>query len=90
MGTVGASVVVQGLCECAALADRAGGRGIGFADCSRCTPGVCLLCRNTALHLASQEGHTETAMALVAAGADVHRTFNDGYGRRFRCVAGAV
>ena len=51
---------------------------------------VCLRRRRTALHLASYYGHTETAKALVAAGADVHRRNNDGYGRRFRCVAGAV
>jgi hypothetical protein len=38
------------------------------------------LCRWTALHLASQEGHTETALALVTAGADVHCQDNDGYG----------
>jgi hypothetical protein len=30
------------------------------------------LCRKKALHWASQNGHTETAMALVEAGADVH------------------
>ena len=30
------------------------------------------LCRNTALHIASKCGHTEKAMALVKAGADVH------------------
>ncbi len=37
-------------------------------------------CRRTALHLASFNGHTETAMALVKAGADVHCKENDGYG----------
>ena len=37
-------------------------------------------CRDTALHLASCDGHTETAMALVEAGADVHCKDNDGYG----------
>ena len=36
------------------------------------------LCRMTALHVASQNGHTETAEALVAAGADVHSKDNDG------------
>jgi hypothetical protein len=40
------------------------------------------LCRWTALHLASLNGHTETAMALVRAGADVHCKANDGYGSR--------
>ncbi len=38
------------------------------------------LCRRTALHWASLEGHTETAMALAKAGADVHCTDNRGYG----------
>ncbi len=34
----------------------------------------------TALHYASLNGHTETAMALVTAGADVHGKTNVGYG----------
>jgi hypothetical protein len=38
------------------------------------------LCRRTALHLASEKGHTETAMALVKAGADVQGKTNEGYG----------
>ncbi len=38
------------------------------------------LCRSTALHRASLNGHTETAMALVKAGADVHCKDNGGYG----------
>jgi hypothetical protein len=38
------------------------------------------LCRFTALHYASSNGHTETALALVKAGADVHFKSNDGYG----------
>ncbi len=54
-------------------------RCLGFADCRRGT-GMCLLCRRTALHCASQNGHTEIAMALVKAGADVHCNGNDGYG----------
>ncbi len=37
--------------------------------------------------MASQNGHTETAKALVAAGADVHCKSNDGYGAG-RCMAG--
>jgi ankyrin repeat protein len=37
------------------------------------------------LHLASANGHTEMANALVAAGADVDCEDNDGYGRG--CVA---
>ncbi len=36
--------------------------------------------RETALLDASQNGHMETAMALVKAGADVHGKDNDGYG----------
>jgi hypothetical protein len=40
------------------------------------------LCRRTALHVASENGRTETAMALVKAGADVHGKDNDGYGSR--------
>ena len=40
------------------------------------------LCRWTALHFASLNGHTETAMALVKAGADVHCKDNDGCGSR--------
>ncbi len=40
------------------------------------------LCRLTAVHLASQIGHTETAMALVAAGADVHCKNINGCGSR--------
>ncbi len=41
---------------------------------------VCWLRSNTALHLASTFGSTETALALVEAGADVHGQNNDGYG----------
>ena len=37
----------------------------------RAVEGV-LLCRDTALHKASENGHTETVKALVATGADVH------------------
>ncbi len=37
-------------------------------------------CRDTALHNASCNGHTETAMALVRAGADVHCKANEGCG----------
>ena len=40
------------------------------------------LCRWTALHYASQNGHTETAMALTKAGADVHCKDNYRYGSR--------
>ncbi len=39
-------------------------------------------CRNTALHLALRYGHSETAMALVKAGADVHCKASAGYGSR--------
>ncbi len=38
------------------------------------------LCRMTALHWAALHGHTETAMALVKAGADMHCKNNEGYG----------
>jgi hypothetical protein len=38
------------------------------------------LCRDTALHAASSNGHTKTAMALAKAGADVHCKDNEGYG----------
>ena len=37
------------------------------------------VCSRTALHSASSSGHTETAMALIEAGADVHCKTNDGY-----------
>ncbi len=40
-------------------------------------------CRKTALHYASENGHTEMAKALVVAGADVHRQDNNGYGRGY-------
>jgi hypothetical protein len=38
------------------------------------------LCSRTALHVASDTGHPETAMALVKAGADVHCKDKYGYG----------
>jgi hypothetical protein len=46
------------------------------------------LCRMTALHYASSNGHTETALALITAGADMRCKDNDGYGfwRLHRCV----
>jgi hypothetical protein len=44
-------------------------------------------CRKTVLHWASLNGHTETAMALVKAGADVRCKDNDGYG--FSCCIGS-
>jgi hypothetical protein len=47
--------------------------------------GRSVLCRRTALHDASQEGHTETAMALAKAGADVRCKANGGYGSR-HCI----
>ncbi len=47
---------------------------------ARAAADVCLVCRRTALHLALSKRHTETMMALVAAGADVHCTDNDGCG----------
>ena len=39
---------------------------------------VCWRCRWTALLVASLNGYTEMAKALVAAGADVHCKVNDG------------
>ena len=53
------------------------GEGLGFADRRRGTR-RCLLCRRTALHLASIEAHTAIAMALAKAGADVQCENNDG------------
>ena len=35
-------------------------------------------CRNTALHLASQNGHTETVTALLEKGADLNATSGSG------------
>jgi hypothetical protein len=71
------------------LAEGAGGGGgFGFQDCLR-GAGACLaawLCRWTALHYASQNGHTETAKALLAAGADVRCETEKGYGEG-RCRA---
>ncbi len=56
-----------------------GGRSVHSARC--CTiPGVRF--RWTALHRASWNGHTETAMALVKAGADVNCKDNVGCGSR--------
>ncbi len=46
-------------------------------------------CRHTALHIASENGHTETVKALVAAGADVHCKDDDGCDR-WRCIAWLV
>ncbi len=46
-----------------------------------------MLRRWTALHWASQKGHTETVKLLIAAGADVHCKNNVGYGAG-RCIAG--
>ncbi len=40
---------------------------------------VTLPCRNTALHIAAKNGHTETAIAMFKAGADVHCKNNAGY-----------
>jgi hypothetical protein len=42
-----------------------------------------LPCRRTALHLASESGHSVTAKALVVAGADVHCKDKNGYGRGY-------
>ena len=63
--------------ECLLSDCRQCGECLGFADCRRGT-GMCLLCRRRALDLASENGHTETAMALAKAGADVQCEDNDG------------
>ncbi len=65
--------------ECLLSDCRQCGECRGFADCRRGT-GMCLRCRRTALHLASLNGHTKVAVALLKAGADVHCTDNEGYG----------
>jgi hypothetical protein len=48
------------------------------------------LCRMTALHLSSKEGHTETVDCLVKtileSGADVHDKDNKGYGFELHCA----
>ncbi len=43
--------------------------------------GASLQCRLIALHFASLNGHTETAMALLAEKADVHCRDDKGYAR---------
>jgi hypothetical protein len=69
---------VVGLPQCEG--GRSGDSGMGLQEW------LVRLCRRMALHSASQNGHTETAMALVKAGADVHCTANDGYGSRGRML----
>jgi hypothetical protein len=76
----------------AGLSSRVGAAGVaalavqpdGAARCVAARPdgdGDCVwLFRDTALHDASYNGHTETTMALVKVGADVHCKDNDGYG----------
>ncbi len=64
-----------------------GGRSVqSGAELQEC---LIWLCRLTALHYASVNGHTRTAIALVKAGADVHCQDNDGYGVR-GCILGSV
>jgi hypothetical protein len=60
------------------------GLAVQIACAARASAGPC---RCTALHWASHKGHTETAMALLAAGADVHCTNQKGFGAG-RCIAG--
>jgi hypothetical protein len=82
MGTVGGVSHVGLSWRARLLDDRSRGQGRGVGQIARAAVGVGWRCRQTALHYASFNGHTETAMALVAAGADVHRQDNDdGYGR---------
>ncbi len=76
-------------CMTGQLASGRSPEGLGFADCLRGNGACAWLRRWTALHLASQEGHTKKAKALVAAGADVHCKDNDGYGAG-RCIAGLL
>ncbi len=71
-------------CRARLLDDRSRGQGRG--QIARAAVSVGWRCRQTALQIASSNGHTETAKALVAAGADVHRQDDDGYGRGV-CVA---
>jgi hypothetical protein len=61
------------------------GQGRGVGQIARTAVSVGWRCRLTALHDASLNGHTVTAKALVAAGADLQCEDNDGYGRG--CVA---
>jgi hypothetical protein len=63
------------------LDDRSRGQGRGVGQIARTAMGVGWWCRHTALHVASGYGHTATAKALVAAGADVHRQDPNQYGR---------
>jgi hypothetical protein len=67
-------ILVWMLCHSARRTDRP--LGVELREC------LVWLCRRTALHLACVNGHPETAMALVKAGADVHCKANDGYGSR--------
>jgi hypothetical protein len=72
------------------FADGDGREGLGSAGCFRSAKATCdFSCRYTALHSTSHKGHTETAMALVAAGADVHCHDKDGCGEG-RCIAGQL
>ncbi len=48
------------------------------------------MCRRTALHLALKRGHTETAVALLKAGADVNCKDNNGYGSWASSLCGCV
>jgi hypothetical protein len=61
MGAVSGCIVVSLVC-------RSGG-GVPHSDGA--AEGPLRLCRNTALHYASMNGHTETAKAVVKVGADV-------------------
>ncbi len=89
MGTVGGVSHVGLSWRARLLDDRSRGQGRGVGQIARAAVSVGWWCRESALYLASILGHTEMAKALVAAGADVHRQNNDGYGRG--CVAcGAI
>ena len=51
---------------------------------------VLLPCRNTALHLASKNGHTDSVKALLTKGADVNaKRRDDAYGSLWPVTVGA-
>ena len=72
------------------VGERASGRrrcGKGLAvQIASGRMGASLQCRLIALHFASLNGHTETAMALLAEKADVHCRDDKGYAQG-RCIA---
>ncbi len=67
--------------SCRRFDDSAGADGPSTRVWS-CRSGCFRLCRRTALHAASQNGHMETLLVLVKAGADVRCKDDDGYASR--------